>query len=132
MNDKPDPYEGFVGRELYINTLGSGKVAVTLNVKEILVGDQTRDELAFVMAATLFKHLFKPHFSAHDVSEQDVHVILELPENMLTDEWQMYLRESTQEAGKFRLETGPADESSRLVPRIVEVSDETNDETNED
>ena len=112
-----EDYIGACGYTLFVNTREDGRVAVSLKSQQVVVGDQSRDEMAFMVAATLFRHIFKEHLTARDLDASHFTVIAEVPEEFLRDEWREALE--TMDAFPFRLTSDPiADEVTKFVPKV--------------
>ncbi len=120
MSDTDKDFQGVCGHEVYINAKDDGRVAITLNVKESMVGEVTRDEFAFVVAGTLFRHIFKHHLSPHDIDLEQMHLIFEIPETYLQPEWVEALTNSNRSGFEFVLKSDPVtDEVTKFVPKVV-------------
>lgn len=116
-------YSGVVGRELYISTTGTGKIAITMNVDDWDLAGETRDETIFTLYVSMFRHILKAS-PLDDLSAASFNVTIEVPEEMLQNEWEQYFKLSTKPAAEFRVSTEEIeDELTQFIPKVVEIPD---------
>lgn len=99
---------GSVGAHITLAPEDPNNALVTLNVRKLVHGESGRDEHMLAIAATLFRWLFKPGFSHHSLSADNICILAEVPLEMLRDEWAKIVEEHPNSGGEFRIEVGDA------------------------
>lgn len=118
---------GILGKAVKVEA-GDGRVIMTLPVKEIMVGNNTRDEGQLLLVASYFKHLLNENFSLHSLKLEHVYVQIEVPEKLVQKELQLWL-ENHDGAG-YAVNDNPiaGEDITRFMPRVIDVSGETNEQ----
>jgi hypothetical protein len=97
---------GSVGTNITIQASDDKHALVTLRVRELIHSQQGRDEAMLVLVTTLFKHLFKPGFSVHSLTEENLCAMVEVPLEFLREEWTAVIENHPNGGGDFKVEVG--------------------------
>lgn len=92
-------------------------------------GAEGLDDYKIVMAASVFKYIFGPHFNPSEINPSDIYIQIEVPSNKFSKEVRLILESgrgidfnlSTQEVPK-------SEEVTKYIPKVVVKTDGTNDE----
>ena len=122
---------GILGKAIKVEA-GDGRVIMTLPVKEIMVGNNTRDEAHLLLVASFFKHLLYESFSLHSLELEHVYIQIEVPEKQVRKELKLWLQEH--DGAGYAVNDNPLAEEdaiTRFMPRVVDVSGENNGQDGE-
>lgn len=120
-------YEGVIGKAVKVEA-ADDKVCMTLPIKELAFGENSRDQADLIAVASYFKHMLFENFSLHSLKPSDVYLVIEVPEKLVRPEVRLWL--DNHDGAGYATNQNEIDETdlTRFMPRVVDVSGDNDEE----